>query len=212
MLLQIFFTFVMPKEGGAPSLVERRQWGYQIEGQGRSGGRRRSYPFALCLSPPRFASSQSAVATAIVSRMRPLAMAAIAVCFLVQTASAQQCGTLTQAQVCREDCGSCGAAPCCTLEWDFPQTSAQDVANKLIKIGEALGPDLLFKLEGHTPRYEKWAFDIFDDDPMSVQLTHTPEEWAAGTSSSPHPTADTPRRTSIIKALLSSIKAVLTLY
>ena len=43
---------------------------------------------------------------------------AIAFCVLalVEQGDAQHCGTLTQAQICREDCGSCGAAPCCSLE------------------------------------------------------------------------------------------------
>jgi len=45
-------------------------------------------------------------------------VAAVALCVLavVRGAGAQHCGTLTQAQICREDCGSCGAAPCCSLE------------------------------------------------------------------------------------------------
>jgi len=49
------------------------------------------------------------------------AVARIAVCMLVlvHIGSAQHCGTLSQAQICREDCGSCGAQPCCNLEVCF---------------------------------------------------------------------------------------------
>ena len=47
-----------------------------------------------------------------------LTVSSIVICLLAlfESGSAQHCGTLTQAQICREDCGSCGAAPCCSLE------------------------------------------------------------------------------------------------
>jgi hypothetical protein len=49
---------------------------------------------------------------------RNLTVSSIVICLLAlfESGSAQYCGTLTQAQICREDCGSCGAAPCCSLE------------------------------------------------------------------------------------------------
>ena len=59
-------------------------------------------------------------------------------------------------------------------QWDFPLTSAEDLTDKLIKIGEAWGPDLLYRLEGHTPNYTAWAYDISDDSPKSVQVTNSP--------------------------------------
>ena len=98
---------------------------------------------------------------------------------LVSRGAAQHCGTLGQAQICREDCGSCGAQPCCTLEWDLPQTSATAFASNILQIGEAWGPDELYRLEGHTPNYTAWTHDIHDDSPKSIQLIHTPVEWAA---------------------------------
>ena len=54
-------------------------------------------------------------------RMHNLIPHAIVMCLLVlcQSGHAQHCGTLTQAQICREDCGSCGAAACCSLEVRF---------------------------------------------------------------------------------------------
>jgi hypothetical protein len=48
--------------------------------------------------------------------------------------------------------------------------SARDVTNQLIQIGEAGGPDLLYRLQGHTPSYTSWAYDVFDADPMNVQV------------------------------------------
>jgi hypothetical protein len=56
-------------------------------------------------------------------------------------------------------------------QWDFPTTSAAALANRLITIGEAWGPDLLYRLQGHTPNYTSWAYDISDDSPMSVQVS-----------------------------------------
>ncbi len=44
------------------------------------------------------------------------------------------------------------------------------MTDQLIKIGEAGGPDLLYRLQGHTPSYTSWAYDVFDADPMNVQV------------------------------------------
>jgi hypothetical protein len=59
---------------------------------------------------------------------------AVAICVLavVRGAGAQHCGTLTQSQFCREDCGSCGAAPCCILEVRVRPCRAEAVRQRLL--------------------------------------------------------------------------------
>jgi hypothetical protein len=55
-------------------------------------------------APPKLAHRAQAVAVVV------------GLLALLPSGRTQHCGTLTQAQICREDCGSCGAAPCCSLE------------------------------------------------------------------------------------------------
>ena len=53
------------------------------------------------------------------------------------------------------------------------------MTDQLIKIGEAGGPDLLYRLQGHTPSYTSWAYDVFDADPMNIQVPPPPLSTAA---------------------------------
>ena len=69
-----------------------------------------------------------------------------------------------QVPYCREDCGSCSAMPCCVLEWDLPQNSAQAFASMLIASAQRGGPDGLYTLQGGLPSYANW---LLPDPPCS---------------------------------------------
>jgi hypothetical protein len=86
------------------------------------------------------------------------------------TVDGQACGTIYQVPFCREDCGSCAAMPCCTLEWDLPENSAMDFVMKLIDSAKRGGPDGLFTLQGHLEKYPEFSTDIYDDSPRNVQV------------------------------------------
>jgi hypothetical protein len=81
-------------------------------GTGRAIGRH------LPLLPNALGLARAAAASRWRTRGAATADVAVAICVLavVRGAGAQHCGTLTQSLFCREDCGSCGAAPCCSLE------------------------------------------------------------------------------------------------
>eukprot|EP00288_Rhodomonas_lens_P011910 CAMPEP_0177746752 /NCGR_PEP_ID=MMETSP0484_2-20121128/31034_1 /TAXON_ID=354590 /ORGANISM="Rhodomonas lens, Strain RHODO" /LENGTH=136 /DNA_ID=CAMNT_0019261517 /DNA_START=279 /DNA_END=686 /DNA_ORIENTATION=+ len=94
-------------------------------------------------------------------------------------AEAQQCGMIDQVKECREDCGSCGAAACCTLEWELPDTNSTEFAAQMVSLLRRGGPDNLFRLEGHLVNYKEWATDLYDDSPRNIQAVHAPKEFAA---------------------------------
>jgi hypothetical protein len=99
-----------------------------------------------------------------------LGLTAGVIAFLCQSARAQHCGTLGQVSVCREDCGSCGAAPCCTLEWEFQGTTPEQFAQLVLDLVNSGGSDGLYELKGHVPSYEAWSIDIEDDYPKKIQV------------------------------------------
>ncbi|KAJ1489474.1 hypothetical protein T484DRAFT_1779813 [Baffinella frigidus] len=84
-------------------------------------------------------------------------------------AEGQHCGSLGQVNVCREDCGSCGAAPCCTLEWELQGTTPDEFTRLVLELLQNGGSDGLYKLEGHVPNYEDWNVDIADEYPKKIQ-------------------------------------------
>jgi len=93
------------------------------------------------------------------------------VALLLRGAEGQHCGTLGQVNVCREDCGSCGAAPCCTLEWELLGTSPEEFTRLVLELVQSGGSDRLYKLQGHVPNYESWNVDIEDEYPKKIQAT-----------------------------------------
>lgn len=86
---------------------------------------------------------------------------------------------IDQVKECREDCGSCGAAACCTLEWELPDTNSTEFAAQMVSLLRRGGPDNLFRLEGHLVNYKEWATDLYDDSPRNIQAVHAPKEFAA---------------------------------
>jgi len=90
------------------------------ENRTRRSGRGTACAIGGPLSPLTNALGSARAAAASRWRTRGAATAdvTVAICVLavVRGAGAQHCGTLTQSLFCREDCGSCGAAPCCSLE------------------------------------------------------------------------------------------------
>ena len=101
------------------------------------------------------------------SKLTALILLAISPCVY-----SQACGTIYQVPFCREDCGSCAAMPCCTLEWTLPENSAMDFVLKLIASAKRGGPDGLYTLQGHLAKYPEFSTDIYDDSPRNVQANY----------------------------------------
>mmetsp|Transcript_16710 Transcript_16710/g.38567 ORF Transcript_16710/g.38567 Transcript_16710/m.38567 type:complete len:206 (+) Transcript_16710:155-772(+) len=107
------------------------------------------------------------------------AMAGLCWVMLLHAVLGQECGTLYEVPQCREDCGSCGANPCCAIEWQMDSMTPEAVSNTLLSSIGRGGSDGLYELKGHHPNYAFINVDLKDEAPYNLQVVHMPEEYAA---------------------------------